>query len=109
MDAPATPAAPADVKPKVDPKDRIIGQLENQRNQALTQSALHGAELQATAEALKDAEHEKAMLQLHAQVDKNRIAELEAKVKELTPETEQEAAVDKADPQLALVPTGTGE
>lgn len=65
-------------RPKVDNKDRLIGQLENQRNSALTQSAIFGAERDALAEALQESEQKLAMAKLHNQA-------LQLKVDELTP------------------------
>lgn len=63
---------------KLDGKDRVIQQLEGQRNNALTQAALFGAELESTREVLAETENKLAMSLLNNQVLTKKIEGLEA-------------------------------
>ena len=77
-------------RPKLDGKDRLIQQLEGQRNNALTQSALFGAELESTREALAECE---GNLELQKLSNKALRAELEA-LKPTLPEAAAETPLE---------------
>ena len=98
-------------RPKLDGKDRLIGQLENQRNGALTQSAIFGAERDAFAEQLQETEQALAMQKLHNQVLQKRVDEM-SKPPEPPPADEATVATPAASDAPAAdapvdQPTGT--
>lgn len=101
----------------MDGKDRIIQQLENQRNTALTQAAQFGAQLESVHEKLQETDLEKNMLLLQKQADDLRIvglekdfADMKAKYEPAPAETDPvdtPAANDAAPATVAPVATGT--
>jgi len=75
MDAPQ-PNVQAIRKPTS--QERIMAELEAQRNQAMTQSALHGAELMATRELLEEANARNEQLQTSLTAAQDKLIAIEA-------------------------------